>query len=216
MSASSVCSLPFFEFQGPGSPEFDAESILGSEVEEGIDSIMGMGNLSMSSNCVKDDTLDCLMSFCGLGFGFGISPNISRALRQKDKGEWWWAHVVDVRDIVPKLKMKPAKTKTKKKKEVAEKDIAGGSSPEDVILWPRLWLKLDYSEVRKAWSGGSPFFGEAIVRAKFLLYFKKSSSSFFYCLIQPFFLFKSTFFILHTILFESNFSQYISSLPERI
>ncbi|XP_020697118.1 protein CHLOROPLAST IMPORT APPARATUS 2 isoform X1 [Dendrobium catenatum] len=150
---SSVCSLPYFQFQDPGSPEFDAESILGDEVEEGIDSIIGMGNLSMSSNSIKDCNFDCL------GFGFGISSNIMGALRQKDKGEWWWADVVNVKDIVPKLKETPVKTKKKKKEKEEGKDIADGSSAEVGILEPRLrlWLKLDYDEVIKEWPSGSPF-----------------------------------------------------------
>ncbi|XP_020578462.1 protein CHLOROPLAST IMPORT APPARATUS 2-like isoform X2 [Phalaenopsis equestris] len=148
LSDSSVCSLPYsHQFQDPGSPEFHAESILANEIEESIDSIMGMGNLSMSSNYFKDANLDCLM-----GFGFGISPNIRRALKQKEKGEWWCADVVDVKDIVPKPKAAPVKTKTKAKKKKEKEDG----------MEPRLWLKLDYDEVLKEWSGGSPFSGEAL------------------------------------------------------
>ncbi|PKU64977.1 Protein CHLOROPLAST IMPORT APPARATUS 2 [Dendrobium catenatum] len=167
-----------FQYQDAGSPDFDAESILDEEVEEGIDSIMG--NLSMSkeitgdclnsnSNSIINPCLASLMGF-GLkgvfGFGFGISSNIRGALRQSNDGDWWRSPKVAVKDIIPMGKTVMAdKNKKKKKKKVVEaidkKVNTAVSPPEDGILKAKLGLKLNYEAVLKEWSGGSPFSGEA-------------------------------------------------------
>ncbi|XP_020588993.1 protein CHLOROPLAST IMPORT APPARATUS 2-like isoform X2 [Phalaenopsis equestris] len=136
-----------FQYQDPGSPDFDAESILDEEAEDGgIDSIMG--NLSMSkennwdclnssnSNSIIDPRLASLKSFGlsgGFRFCFGISSSIRGALRQSNEGEWWRSPTVAVRDIVPTLSMlpekaviadsKPKKKKIKKKKKKKVEDL---------------------------------------------------------------------------------------------
>ncbi|KAI0511081.1 hypothetical protein KFK09_011703 [Dendrobium nobile] len=167
-----------FQYQDAGSPDFDAESILDEEVEEGIDSIMG--NLSMSkestgdclnsnSNSIINPCLASLMGF-GLkgvfGFGFGISSNIRGALRQSNDGEWWRSPKVAVKDIIPMGKTAAMADKNKKKKkkkvEAIDKKVSTAvSPPEDGILKAKLGLKLNYDAVLKEWSGGSPFSGEA-------------------------------------------------------
>ncbi|XP_023537773.1 protein CHLOROPLAST IMPORT APPARATUS 2-like [Cucurbita pepo subsp. pepo] len=138
---SRPCSSPGeIDFQ-PNSMEmedFDAESILDEEVEEGIDSIMG--NLSVdnleTANSAQDCSSDnpknrnCYWNPIGLGFnqkfefGFGMRKAIERAaIRRVDDGNWWRFPTVDVVDISPKLNPKPpaptptvASTKKKKKK----------------------------------------------------------------------------------------------------
>lgn len=166
------CGPPHFQFQDPGSPDFDAESILDEEVEKSIDSIMGMGSLSMSSGHHKytGDDEDYLKGLGGFRFGLGILSNMRRALkRSDDDGEWWRSPIVTVKNIVPKLKELPLKAKKKeKKKEKVEKErdedlriITAGSLLEDGILKPQLGLKLNYDDVLKDWSGDSPYSGEA-------------------------------------------------------
>ncbi|KAG0482103.1 hypothetical protein HPP92_010187 [Vanilla planifolia] len=172
------------QFQEPGSPDFDAESILDEEVEEGIDSIMG--NLSMSPNQSKENNcnhhisntdyltnphLASVMAF-GLGGAFAISSNIRRALKQSDL-EWWKSPPVAVEDIVPSPKIKASlvkgqsSEKKKKKKKKVEKEEAkekkvdtSNSSPEGGTFKAPLSLKLNYDDILKNWSGGSPFSGE--------------------------------------------------------
>lgn len=175
-------------FQDAGSPDFDAESILDEEVEEGIDSIMG--NLSMSkesivdclsstSNSIINPCLANLMGFgvgSRFGFGFGISSNIRDALRQSNDGEWWRSPKVAVKDIAPTLSVNPSKSamsenkKKKKKKSKAKKAEnnegmkkkvnSAVSLREDGVLKAKLGLKLNYDGVIKEWSGGYPFSGE--------------------------------------------------------
>lgn len=183
-----ICSPPDSQFQPPGSPDFDAESILDEEVGEGIDSIMG--NLSMSkegsngdcpdsnSDSIINPYLASLMRFSlgggggGFGFGFGISPNTRSALRQSNDGEWWRLPAVSVKDIAPKFNALPkklamAEKKKKKKKKMKKVDkveerkaITAVSWPEDGILKPQLGLKLNYAGVLNEWSGPPPFSGE--------------------------------------------------------
>ncbi|ONK69522.1 uncharacterized protein A4U43_C05F23870 [Asparagus officinalis] len=113
------------EYQGQGSPEcsdYDVESILDEEVEEGIDSIMG--NLSME-NCEPQSSAHEFRN--ELGFGFW-RENIRQAIRGCHAGDWWRPMAaVPVGDIIPKLKALPAaekkKTKKKKKKKKKIEDI---------------------------------------------------------------------------------------------
>ncbi|KAK8953452.1 Protein CHLOROPLAST IMPORT APPARATUS 2 [Platanthera guangdongensis] len=177
-----IHSLRNFQFQCPDSPDFDAESILDEEVEEGIDSIMG--NLSVSrdsngdfpnsnSNSILTPYLANLMRFGfggGFRFEFGISSNMSGALRQSNDGEWWRSPTVAVKEFVPKFDEPPPKKlamadkKKRKKKKKVEKDEAAVereddtavSSPEEGILKPQLGLKLNYESVLNEWTGPPP------------------------------------------------------------
>lgn len=119
--------------------DFDAESILDEEVEEGIDSIMG--NLSVdnleTANSAQDPCANnprnwnCYWNPIGLGFNqkfesaFGMRKGIERAaIRRVDDGNWWRFPPIDVVKISPKLNPKPLATATvatKKKKKKVEK-----------------------------------------------------------------------------------------------
>ncbi|KAL4028649.1 hypothetical protein IC575_011850 [Cucumis melo] len=130
--------------------DFDAESILDEEIEEGIDSIMG--NLSVDNLENGNSTQDSCVNAnnhqrnwnwnpIGLGFnqkfesGFGFRKGIERtAIRGVDNGNWWRFPTVDVIEISPKLNPKPpapapapaptptpAAVSTKKKKKKVEK-----------------------------------------------------------------------------------------------
>lgn len=152
--------------------DFDAESILDEEIEEGlsIDSIMG--NLSVNNDSY-DDSNNYSGQFnnyygnpMGLGFGgkfafeFGFGFRLGRgvkALRQVDDSDWWRNPTVDVLDIFPKPK--PSEKKKKKKKVEVEKLKDITLNEED--LKAGLCLKLNYDEVLNAWSDrGSPFSNE--------------------------------------------------------
>nr|XP_010927243.1 protein CHLOROPLAST IMPORT APPARATUS 2 isoform X1 [Elaeis guineensis] len=180
------------EFQEPSSPDpleedFDAESILDEEVEEGIDSIMG--NLSMNTTTNADNKDECadynshinpyLRSLMGfglgskfeLGFGFQFRRDVQRALRHSDDGEWWRSPAVPMQEIVPKFKTStPSSEKKKKKKKKVEKEEVGDMQTTTTItittttkqenLKSGLGLKLNHEEVLQAWSGHGSVFAE--------------------------------------------------------
>jgi len=120
-----------------GYEDFDAESILDEEIEEGVlDSIMGN-----SSMCPEEEPSQCEslggkpVSFCygypvglglglGLGgrldFGFGmmrVGMGMAKAFRQNDEGDWWRFPVVDVGEISPTFSKVSS---TDKKQKVAD------------------------------------------------------------------------------------------------
>ncbi|XP_042375015.1 protein CHLOROPLAST IMPORT APPARATUS 2-like [Zingiber officinale] len=186
-SSSATCS---FE---PNSPQpfdddFDAESILEEEVEEGIDSIMG--NLSVSIPSEQDNSggLLCgsssinplLRSLIGcringshtdkieLGFGLGLEQNLQWALKAQDDCEWWRTPTVPVQNIVPNFKTPASKAASeKKKKKKVEKEkmcckkITNRTVSTDTPkgkLKASLGLKLNHEEVLKEWSDRSSMF----------------------------------------------------------
>lgn len=160
--------------------DFDAESILDEEMEEGIDSIMG--NLSVNNDLI-DKSNTCIgqidtcygypmgMGFSGsFDFGFGMRRGV-RALRNVDESNWWSFPTVDVIDITPEFKKVSAQ---KKKKKVEKKPVEfkpSESSPPQENLVPGEFtensipesssgprLKLNYDKVLEAWSDrGAPF-----------------------------------------------------------
>lgn len=158
--------------------DFDTESILDEEVEEGgIDSIIG--RLSVDTK-EKDDT-SSLGSCYGypIGLGFGDEFGFSRAFRHVDEGEWWRFPRIDVVKFSPKLINKPNIEKKKKKVEngVESKCLVSPQTHRDDPIpkqedeknvsssvpksSPKLLLKLNINEVKKNWSGrGSPFSDE--------------------------------------------------------
>ncbi|XP_076949815.1 protein CHLOROPLAST IMPORT APPARATUS 2-like [Bidens hawaiensis] len=113
------------------SMEFDTESILDEEIEEGIDSIMGSSNNNSSNeNNNNDSCLDSNNNTCyeypmGLGFGgnlefnfgFGMRNGI-RALKNSNSNNnnWWNIPAVKVVDVLPEKNIIPAVEKKKKKK----------------------------------------------------------------------------------------------------
>ncbi|XP_008811450.2 protein CHLOROPLAST IMPORT APPARATUS 2 isoform X1 [Phoenix dactylifera] len=176
--AVAISPFPFEE-------DFDAESILDEEVEEGIDSIMG--NLSMnttaantynkeaSSNCnsLIDPYLRSLMVFgvggkFELGFGFQFRRNMQRALRHSDEGDWWRSPTVPMQEIVPKFKTstpssgKKKKTTKKKaeKEEVGDTQTAGAAAKPGNFNKSGLGLKLNAAEVLKAWADRGSVFAD--------------------------------------------------------
>lgn len=168
--------------------DFDAESILDEEIEEGIDSIMGNLNLSMNAEAVDESSKGGggqTQTSCswygnpmGLGFGgrfdLGLGPRRGgvRALRQVEEANWWNFPTVDVLQISPKFHKAPTlcpaaeKKKKKKKVEKASPETKTVMEPpkENPIQKPNsgLLLKLNYDNVLEAWSDkGSPFSDEA-------------------------------------------------------
>lgn len=189
-SCERICQSPagsdFYgnstEFCDEQQGDFDAESILDEEMEEGIDSIMG--NLSVNNdNIVNEMTNDTCIGYpLGLGFsanfdfGFGMRRGV-RALRNVDESNWWSFPTVDVVDITPKFKTITSSAAQKKKKKVEKivelkslnypKDnkisaVAAAPAAEEAATLPELSagprLKLNYDKVMEAWSDrGSPF-----------------------------------------------------------
>ncbi|PSS36390.1 Protein CHLOROPLAST IMPORT APPARATUS 2 like [Actinidia chinensis var. chinensis] len=169
------------DFNGYGD-DFDAESMLDEEIEEGIDSIMGNLSVENESNAgtYRGQISTCYGYPMGMGFGgnfdsgFGMRIGV-RPLRNVDEGEWWRFPTVDVVQISPKLNKYPAEKKKKKiERPAAEAKILksppkGNSIPkqeerENSIPIaksgppPGLLLKLNYDGVANAWSDrGSPF-----------------------------------------------------------
>ncbi|KAF4393845.1 hypothetical protein F8388_018336 [Cannabis sativa] len=170
--------------------DFDAESILDEEFDEGgIDSIMG--NLTVESSSAAAES-SVVGGFCygypmGLGLGlegrFELGLGIMRrggggisALRNVDEGNWWSFPTVDVMELSPKFRKAPspapAPDKKKKKKAVAaapakEKQKEKSALVAD-LMKPNnknnegLSLKLNYDDVLNAWSNkGSPFSDDA-------------------------------------------------------
>ncbi|KAJ6699719.1 hypothetical protein OIU79_012885 [Salix purpurea] len=99
--------------------DFDAESILDEEFEEGIDSIMG--HLSVGNEMVDDVPNAISSSFGGqmnswygnsMGYNFGGKSQYGHgiamrrgvtALRHVDEGNWWNFPIVDMLQISPRL-----------------------------------------------------------------------------------------------------------------
>ncbi|ESW26706.1 hypothetical protein PHAVU_003G141200 [Phaseolus vulgaris] len=159
---SSVVNFNYLELNDDCEESLDAESILDEEIEEGIDSIMGSRVQDVSNDAVSN--FPWIMPFGGKS-DFP-RPRVS-ALRHVDDGNWWNFPVVDILQISPKINAKPppvtAEKKMKKKKVAA---IAATEKPVVVELknveLPKpkqgLMLKLNYDDVRSAWSDrGIPF-----------------------------------------------------------
>ncbi|KAL1819932.1 protein CHLOROPLAST IMPORT APPARATUS 2 [Daucus carota subsp. sativus] len=149
--------------------DFDAESILDEEIEEGIDSIMG--NLSVNNDSASDESTSttCIGYPLGLGFsgnfdyGFGMRGGGVRALRDADESNWWSFPAVDVADITPNFKKTPSAAAQKKKKKVKKivelkyldsppvhNPVAAEEELPMLSGGPR--LKLNYDKVSEAWS----------------------------------------------------------------
>ncbi|KAI3790503.1 hypothetical protein L2E82_03593 [Cichorium intybus] len=163
--------------------DFDTESMLDEEIEEGIDSIMGNLNsivggdeISNEKSCFGLD-FDIKYNTCygypvGLGFGgnlefnfgFGLKNGV-RALRNVDERNWCSFPAVSVMNISPPAIKTLTKTPIEKKKKVEElikmESESGipilGEESLSIVNGPRLLLKLNYEKVLKAWSDkGSP------------------------------------------------------------
>ncbi|KAI3416702.1 CCT domain-containing protein [Psidium guajava] len=142
--------------------DFDAESILDEEIEEGIiDSIMG--NLSVDTNVSHRMLYSDPMYGNHASLGFGIRRGVS-AWRDVSEVNWWNFPTVDVLEISPKLS-RSSNSAEKKKRRKVETNAAESKDMEESVkedLTPKpvtgLLLKLNYDRVVDAWSGnGSPF-----------------------------------------------------------
>ncbi|XP_074279562.1 protein CHLOROPLAST IMPORT APPARATUS 2-like [Silene latifolia] len=147
-----------------GYDDFDAESILDEETEEGvIDSIMGNFDVRLKEETDNSSSngngevggVSVPVDFCygyplglglGLGgrfdFGFGmIRGGLANPFRQNDEGEWWRFPVVNVGEISPRLNEGKSPEKKKKKKKKMMKLNAEPSSPQrekKPVLVPQL------------------------------------------------------------------------------
>ncbi|KAK7291863.1 hypothetical protein RIF29_07356 [Crotalaria pallida] len=151
---------------GGGGDDFDAESILDEEIGEGIDSIMG----SVAEQGADDGAVSCHQNIPAIGFGGRLDCRLGlrRALRHVDDGgNWWNLPAVDILQISPKIASPSsapppaaAEKKKKKKKVEAKNPEAAAAVKENPVpkVNQGLMLKLNYSEVKSAWSDkGSPF-----------------------------------------------------------
>ncbi|KAF2309774.1 hypothetical protein GH714_005038 [Hevea brasiliensis] len=95
--------------------DFDAESILDEEIEEGIDGIMGNLRVSNENAEVWSNKDGNPMGFhfgwkFQLGIGNGMRKGV-RALRYGDEGNWWNFPIVDMLQISPRLNHNNIKAK---------------------------------------------------------------------------------------------------------
>ncbi|XP_054822544.1 protein CHLOROPLAST IMPORT APPARATUS 2-like isoform X1 [Prosopis cineraria] len=154
--------------------DFDAESILDEEMDEGIDSIIGSRTEedSNDASCHGDRGKNWSVDSSGFGFGskFDFRLGLVKALRRVDDSNWWNFPAVDIVEISPRINKhtssfappadKEKKKKTTTTKKVAEKtkvkSLRGISIPKSKAS--KLMLKLNYDDVLSAWSDrGSPF-----------------------------------------------------------
>ncbi|KAL8223063.1 hypothetical protein R6Q57_020462 [Mikania cordata] len=146
--------------------DFDTESMLDEEIEEGIDSIMGTSSESHESN--DDSWLNsntCYGYPLGLGFGGNLEFNFGcfgmrngvRAMKNGDDGNWWRIPTVNVVNVSPPVKVEKKKMKVeeliKRSESESESELVNSCRETD----SKLLLKLNYDDVLNAWSDkGSP------------------------------------------------------------
>ncbi|KAJ0246074.1 Protein CHLOROPLAST IMPORT APPARATUS 2 [Hirschfeldia incana] len=169
-----------FEF----SDEFDAESILGEETEEGIDSIMGsIESEKLEPGINRGRRINRLDQIMMMNKGFKFAENIPlglglrSALREHNA---WRFHTVDFEQISPRVQStvtvdeekidvkKPIGEKSKKKKKkvaaAATVQLTTKSSKEETEERSgRPMLRLDYDGVLEAWSDKATPFGDEIL-----------------------------------------------------
>ncbi|CAI9298084.1 unnamed protein product [Lactuca saligna] len=142
------------ELSDEGLDDFDTQSLLDEEIEQGIDSIMGDSNLVL----VNDESNDIVSTDANtshgypMGMGFGARNGV-KALRNGDEGNWWRIPMVDMVDITPAPSVKCEKSpvgKKKKKKKVEE--LMKSENGDFGSRKQRLLLKLNYDAVLNAWS----------------------------------------------------------------
>ncbi|KAL0734967.1 hypothetical protein Bca4012_011177 [Brassica carinata] len=177
VNSGGEISVNQFEF----SDEFDAESILDEEIEQGIDSIMGIVESNSGENRGHlIGRLEQMMMMNRKGFKFApLGLGLRSALREHNDANWSRFHTVDFEQISPRIqstaiatvdeekiegkKLIGEKSKKKKKKKVAALPMTESkrldSSKEDTEEKSgELMLKLDYDGVLEAWSEKeSPF-----------------------------------------------------------
>ncbi|KAK1418362.1 hypothetical protein QVD17_27505 [Tagetes erecta] len=157
--------------------DFETESILDEEIEQGIDSIMGScSNLIAEKYETKGNSWlnskTCYGYPMGLGFGANLEFNFGfgmrngiRALKNGDGRNWWSFPAVNVVNVSSPVKAKKIPVEKKKKKveelmKKSEPELGQGNWKQEVASSNReskLLLKLNYDDVLNAWSDkGSP------------------------------------------------------------
>ncbi|KAH0896540.1 hypothetical protein HID58_046108 [Brassica napus] len=155
-----------FEF----SDEFDAGSILGEEVEEGIDSIMG----KLEPGIKRGRRINRLSQIMTMNRGFKFAENIPlglglrSALRDHNDANRWRIHTVDFDQISPRIQTvddvkTEVKKSKKKKKKVAAAASTESSKEETEERSGHPMLKLDYDGVLEAWSDKATPFPDEIL-----------------------------------------------------
>lgn len=142
--------------------DFDTESILDEEIEQGIDSIMGESNLIKEKDSIRNDVNNTCYGY-PMGLGFGVRNGV-RALRKCGDGNWSNLPMVDVGSITPRAVEKLGVGKKTKKKKLEELMKSGSgfrhgneNLSREMESGHGLGLKLDYDAVLNAWSDkGSP------------------------------------------------------------
>ncbi|KAI9112564.1 hypothetical protein K1719_016487 [Acacia pycnantha] len=156
--------------------DFDAESILDEEIDEGIDSIIGsrVEDDSNDASCHGEARNNWSGDSSGFGFGanFDFRLGLVKALRRVDDSNWWNFPAVDIVEISPRINKhtssfaapaeKERRKKTASTKKVAEKPKVKVKSLRGITIpktnASKLMLKLNYDDVLSAWSDrGTPF-----------------------------------------------------------
>ncbi|CAL0306996.1 unnamed protein product [Lupinus luteus] len=140
---------------------FDTESILDEEIGEGIDSIMGSVMEKDTDGAVSSQVIPAIDSGGKLDCRLGLK----RALRHVDDGgKWWNFPAVDIVKISPKIiynfPPRAVAEKKRKRKKVEVKNPEAVAVKENPVVESEtgLMLKLNYDDVKNAWSDkGSPF-----------------------------------------------------------
>ncbi|KAJ9548508.1 hypothetical protein OSB04_021051 [Centaurea solstitialis] len=166
------------EFESNSVYDFDTESMLDEEMEQGIDSIMGDSN-SIPEFDESNDVIASRFDACyGYPIGLGLVPNSEldsgfllrngeRALRKGDDQNLSSSPAVQMVSVSPPpAPPKPEKTPVgKKKKKNKKKKVEELMKPESESEFRQgncnsgdgLMLKLDYEAIMDAWSEkGSP------------------------------------------------------------
>uniref|UniRef100_A0A2P2JS08 Protein CHLOROPLAST IMPORT APPARATUS 2-like n=1 Tax=Rhizophora mucronata TaxID=61149 RepID=A0A2P2JS08_RHIMU len=145
---------------------FDAESILDEEIEEGIDSIMG--NLSVGNEMVDGGTgFSSIVATPGYGVGqmnptwygnpIGRTSGV-RAFRKANEATWWNFPIVDMLQISPRLsfktpnstsKLSSANSEAKLKSNSKPKSSSGEKKKKKIVEKPSVELKISDSAKEK-------------------------------------------------------------------
>ncbi|KAG5376166.1 hypothetical protein IGI04_040762 [Brassica rapa subsp. trilocularis] len=162
-SEQKEVNVNLFEF----SDEFDAESILDEETEEGIDSIMGIVESNSGENRGHlISRLEQMMKMNRKGFKFPLGLGLRSALREHNDANWCRFHTVDFEQISPRIQstVKEEKIESKKSKKKKKKKVPAAAAAVKTVQMTEtcrddseeksglLMLKLDYDGVLEAWS----------------------------------------------------------------
>lgn len=146
------------EVERDSGEDFDCQSILEEEIDEGIDSIIG-SRIEDAGNSGGNDGGRVDFSYGGGFRSFGGKFSWKKALRHVDGVNLLNFAMIDVLEISPGMKKMPASTATivpvtEKKKQRKKENLKRNASSFALPLR----LKLNYADVRNSWSErGLPF-----------------------------------------------------------